>query len=77
MMVDSDAKAVPGRRREAWADLDLLTPDDVCTLLKVKKSWFWLKYLVMVTVSPEGRDRGSKAGTPPQKRRNGQDNLNI
>jgi excisionase family DNA binding protein len=23
------------------ADLDLLTPDDVCTLLKVKKSWLY------------------------------------
>jgi excisionase family DNA binding protein len=22
-------------------DLDLLTPDDVCTLLKVKKSWLY------------------------------------
>jgi excisionase family DNA binding protein len=23
------------------ADLDLLTPDDVCTLLKVRKSWLY------------------------------------
>ncbi len=25
----------------SWQDLDLLTPDDVCTLLKVKKSWLY------------------------------------
>lgn len=25
----------------AWQDLDLFTPDDVCTLLKVKKSWLY------------------------------------
>jgi len=24
-----------------WRDLELLTPDDVCTLLKVKKSWLY------------------------------------
>ena len=27
--------------RDAHWDLDLLTPDDVCTLLKVKKSWLY------------------------------------
>jgi excisionase family DNA binding protein len=26
---------------DALRDLDLLTPDDVCTLLKVKKSWLY------------------------------------
>jgi excisionase family DNA binding protein len=26
-------------RIDVLRDLDLLTPDDVCTLLKVKKSW--------------------------------------
>ena len=29
------------QRQDARADLDLLTPDDVCTLLKVKKSWLY------------------------------------
>jgi excisionase family DNA binding protein len=28
-------------RQDTWQDLDLLTPDDVCTLLKVKKSWLY------------------------------------
>ena len=27
--------------RDAHWDLDLLTPDDVCALLKVKKSWLY------------------------------------
>ena len=40
-MTDRDEEAWPGRRRDAWADLDLLTPDDVCTLLKVEKSWLY------------------------------------
>jgi excisionase family DNA binding protein len=30
-----------GDRRAAMWDLDLLTPDDVCALLKVKKSWLY------------------------------------
>jgi len=40
-MTDSEERAAPGRRRDVWADLDLLTPDDVCALLKVKKSWLY------------------------------------
>ena len=28
-------------RQDVLWDLDLLTPDDVCTLLKVKKSWLY------------------------------------
>jgi excisionase family DNA binding protein len=32
---------IPAQRQGARADLDLLTPDDVCTLLKVKKSWLY------------------------------------
>jgi len=31
----------PAPHQTAWQDLDLLTPDDVCTLLKVKKSWLY------------------------------------
>lgn len=27
--------------QDVWTDLNLLTPDDVCTLLKVKKSWLY------------------------------------
>ncbi len=30
-----------GQWQAAWADLDLLTPDDVCALLKVRKSWLY------------------------------------
>lgn len=33
--------SVPEPYQAAWHDLDLLTPDDVCTLLKVKKSWLY------------------------------------
>jgi excisionase family DNA binding protein len=40
-MTDSDDEEASGRWRDAWADLDLLAPDDVCTLLKVKKSWLY------------------------------------
>jgi excisionase family DNA binding protein len=40
-MTDSDEKAAPARWRDMRADLDLLTPDDVCVLLKVKKSWLY------------------------------------
>jgi excisionase family DNA binding protein len=29
------------QRQQLLWDLDLLTPDDVCTLLKVKKSWLY------------------------------------
>jgi len=51
--VTHEAMAVNGRRGENHApgrqdlaqdpywDLDLLTPDDVCALLKVKKSWLY------------------------------------
>ena len=31
----------PHSDRPEVRDLDLLTPDDVCTLLKVKKSWIY------------------------------------
>jgi excisionase family DNA binding protein len=31
----------PASHQAAWQDLDLLTPDDVCALLKVKKSWLY------------------------------------
>jgi excisionase family DNA binding protein len=40
-VTDRDEEAGPSRWRDARADLDLLTPDDVCTLLKVKKSWLY------------------------------------
>jgi excisionase family DNA binding protein len=33
--------ADPQPDRPDLRDLDLLTPDDVCTLLKVKKSWVY------------------------------------
>jgi excisionase family DNA binding protein len=36
-MTESQAPAA----RPDLRDLDLLTPDDVCTLLKVKKSWLY------------------------------------
>ena len=36
-MTESPAPAA----RPDLRDLDLLTPDDVCTLLKVKKSWLY------------------------------------
>ena len=35
----ADGKPDPGQGAR-W-DLDLLTPDDVCALLKVKKSWLY------------------------------------
>jgi len=42
--VDRIGDDVPGRsvptQGPRW-DLDLLTPDDVCALLKVKKSWLY------------------------------------
>jgi excisionase family DNA binding protein len=31
----------PDPAQGAYWDLDLLTPDDVCALLKVKKSWLY------------------------------------
>jgi excisionase family DNA binding protein len=33
-------RLVPPPQNPHW-DLDLLTPDDVCALLKVKKSWLY------------------------------------
>ena len=33
-------RLVPPPQNPYW-DLDLLTPDDVCALLKVKKSWLY------------------------------------
>jgi excisionase family DNA binding protein len=36
---DAAAHQVPPQ--SPYWDLDLLTPDDVCTLLKVKKSWLY------------------------------------
>jgi excisionase family DNA binding protein len=33
--------AAPQPARPEVRDLDLLTPDDVCALLKVKKSWIY------------------------------------
>jgi excisionase family DNA binding protein len=35
----SESQALSARRD--LQDLDLLTPDDVCSLLKVKKSWLY------------------------------------
>ena len=37
----SDAAARPVPLHGPYRDLDLLTPDDVCALLKVKKSWLY------------------------------------
>ncbi len=31
----------PDQAQGAYWDLDLLTPDDICALLKVKKSWLY------------------------------------
>jgi excisionase family DNA binding protein len=42
--VDRIGDDVPGRSvppQGPYWDLDLLTPDDVCALLKVKKSWLY------------------------------------
>ena len=36
---ESDISGRPDPLQGARWDLDLLTPDDVCALLKVKKSW--------------------------------------
>jgi excisionase family DNA binding protein len=37
----SDVKGRPDLPQGARWDLDLLTPDDVCALLKVRKSWLY------------------------------------
>jgi excisionase family DNA binding protein len=37
----NDASGRPVPPQSPWWDLDLLTPDDVCALLKVKKSWLY------------------------------------
>ena len=36
-----NATGQPPPPRTPYWDLDLLTPDDVCALLKVKKSWLY------------------------------------
>jgi hypothetical protein len=45
MTGERDAGHLPGVQedqvRHGHGDLDLLTPDDVCVLLKVKKSWLY------------------------------------
>ncbi len=38
---DSEVSRRPDPLQGARWDLDLLTPDDVCALLKVKKSWLY------------------------------------
>jgi excisionase family DNA binding protein len=38
---ESDVNGRPDTPQSARWDLDLLTPDDVCALLKVKKSWLY------------------------------------
>ena len=38
---ETHADGRPDPVRGAYWDLDLLTPDDVCALLKVKKSWLY------------------------------------
>lgn len=37
----NDAAGPPVSPQSPYWDLDLLTPDDVCALLKVKKSWLY------------------------------------
>ncbi len=37
----NDAAGRPIPPQSPYWDLDLLTPDDVCALLKVKKSWLY------------------------------------
>jgi excisionase family DNA binding protein len=37
----NDAVGQPVRPQGIYWDLNLLTPDDVCALLKVKKSWLY------------------------------------
>lgn len=38
---ESEAAGRPAPPQGPYWDLDLLTPDDVCALLKVKKSWLY------------------------------------
>jgi excisionase family DNA binding protein len=38
---DNDTEGQPVPLQGPYWDLDLLTPDDVCALLKVKKSWLY------------------------------------
>jgi len=38
---DNDTEGRPAPPHGPYWDLDLLTPDDVCALLKVKKSWLY------------------------------------
>jgi hypothetical protein len=38
---EGHAAGQPPPPRSPFWDLDLLTPDDVCALLKVKKSWLY------------------------------------
>jgi excisionase family DNA binding protein len=40
-MMDRAEGLWQSQRPDTRADLDLLTPDDICTLLKVKKSWLY------------------------------------
>jgi excisionase family DNA binding protein len=37
----NDPVGRPVLSQDPYRDLDLLTPDDVCALLKVKKSWLY------------------------------------
>jgi excisionase family DNA binding protein len=39
--IGDDVPGWPVPPQGAYWDLDLLTPDDVCALLKVKKSWLY------------------------------------
>lgn len=41
MMTARPDDAGQARRQHGWTDLDLLTPDDVCALLKVRRSWLY------------------------------------
>ena len=47
-------------------DLDLLTPDDVCALLKVKKSWL---YDAVENGAHRGRPARQAAPVPPTSTR--------
>jgi excisionase family DNA binding protein len=38
---ETTSSAGPASGRPELQDLELLTPDDLCTLLKVKKSWVY------------------------------------
>jgi excisionase family DNA binding protein len=40
-MREEAARPQESDQQGIWQDLHLLTPDDVCTLLKVKKSWLY------------------------------------